>query len=254
MPMQDHWRGRTRYTVFDSEHGDGARIAALIAAWRADPHRPQHLHIVALAPDLQPGFHRIPQAETGITLDLLAAPLESALAELNAHLDCIRLHGPAGSAFARPLARLTTLGARLSASGLDTEQRTALATQGFVFENDDNAVFTSRKPRLPVTPEPVRHALVLGAGLAGCALAARLCARGWQVTLIERHPEVALEASGNLAGIFMPLLSRDDNVPTRLTRAAYLYALRLWEQLGGVGQAFDGAACGVLQLARETAA
>ena len=23
MPMQDHWRGRTRYTVFDSDHGDG---------------------------------------------------------------------------------------------------------------------------------------------------------------------------------------------------------------------------------------
>jgi tRNA 5-methylaminomethyl-2-thiouridine biosynthesis bifunctional protein len=251
MPMQDHWRGRARYTVFDSDHGDGARVAALIAAWHADPQRPQHLHIVALASDLQPGFHRIPQPEAGITLDLLAAPLESALAELNAHLDCIRLYDPVGSAFARPLARLTTLGARLSASGLDDAQRAALAAQGFVFENDDNAIFASRKPRLPVTPQPVRHALVLGAGLAGCALAARLCARGWQVTLIERHSEVAMEASGNLAGIFMPLLSRDDNVPTRLTRAAYLYALRLWEQLGGVGQAFDGAACGVLQLARD---
>ena len=71
MPMQDHWRGRARYTVFDSEHGDGARVAALIAAWRADPQRPQNLHIVALASDLQPGFHRIPQAEAGITLDLL---------------------------------------------------------------------------------------------------------------------------------------------------------------------------------------
>ncbi len=251
MPMPDHWRGRTSYTVFDSEHGDGARVAALIAAWRADPQRPQHLHIVALAPDLQPGFHRIPQAEAGITLDLLAAPLESALAELNAHLDCIRLHAPVGSAFARPLARLTTLGARLAASGLDDAQRQALAAQGFVFENDDNAVFASRKPRLPVTPEPVRHALVLGAGLAGCALAARLCARGWQVTLIERHPEVALEASGNLAGIFMPLLSRDDNVPTRLTRAAYLYALRAWRQLGGIGAGIEGQACGVLQLARD---
>lgn len=251
MPMQDHWRGRARYTVFDSDHGDGARVAALVAAWRADPQRPQHLHIVALAPDLQPGFHRIPQAQAGITLDLLAAPLESALNELNAHLDCIRLHAPTGSAFARPLARLTTLGARLVASGLDDAQRTALAAQGFVFDNDDNAVFASRKPRLPVTPEPARHALVLGAGLAGCALAARLCARGWQVTLIERHLDVAMEASGNLAGIFMPLLSRDDNVPTRLTRAAYLYALRLWDQLGGVGQAFDGAACGVLQLARD---
>ena len=135
---------------------------------------------MALAPDLQPGFHRIPQAEAGITLDLLAAPLESALAELNAHLDCIRLHDPVGSVFARPLARLTTLGAHLVASGLEDARRQALAAQGFVFGTDDNAVFASRKPRLPVTPQPVRHALVLGAGLAGCALAARLCARGWK--------------------------------------------------------------------------
>jgi tRNA 5-methylaminomethyl-2-thiouridine biosynthesis bifunctional protein len=51
----------------------------------------------------------------------------------------------------------------------------------------------------------------------------------------------------------MPLLSRDDNLPTRLTRAAYLYALRYWDTLGGIGRAIDGAACGVLQLARDAA-
>jgi hypothetical protein len=62
-----------------------------------------------------------------------------------------------------------------------------------------------------------------------------------------------MEASGNLAGIFMPLLSKDDNIPTRLTRAAYLYALRYWETLGGIGRAIEGAACGVLQLARDAA-
>ncbi|MGF6183313.1 tRNA 5-methylaminomethyl-2-thiouridine biosynthesis bifunctional protein [Massilia sp. UYP32] len=250
MRMQDHWRGRARYTVFDSDHGDGSRFAALVAAWRLDAQRPAHLHVVALTDSLQPGFHRIPQDDHGVTLDLLAAPLETALAELNAHPDFIRLHGAQGTAFVRPLARLTALGARLETQGLDSEQRAALSAQGFVFDGDA-ATFSTRKPRLPSTPEPDRRALVLGAGVAGCAAAARLCARGWQVTLIERHPQLAMEASGNLAGIFMPLLSRDDNIPTRLTRAAYLYALRLWEQLGGVGRAFDGDGCGVLQLARD---
>lgn len=254
MHLQDHWRGRARYTVFDSDHGDGSRIAALIEAWRADPQRPARLHVLALTDTLQPGFHRIPQAHPGVTLDLLAAPLDTALAELTAHLDAIYLRGVQGSAFARPLARLTALGARLQAHGLDQQQRAALAAQGFTFDGDgdgDGASFSTRKPRLPSTPAPQRRALVLGAGVAGCAAAARLCARGWQVTLIERHPQVAMEASGNLAGIFMPLLSRDDNIPTRLTRAAYLYALRLWEQLGGIGRAFDGAQCGVLQLSRD---
>lgn len=255
MRAWEHWRGRTRYTVFDSHHGDGSRLAAVLAAWRADPARPARLHLLALAPPghgLQPGFHRIPQPDAGVTLDLLAAPLEEALAQLQAHLDVIHLHGVSGTAFARPLARLTALDARLCAPDLDDAQRGALAAQGFAFAaNGAEAVFSSRKPRLPVTPEPRRRALVLGAGVAGCAAASRLCARGWDVTLVERHPQAAMEASGNLAGIFMPLLSRDDNVPTRLTRAAYLYALRQWEQLGGVGRAFDGQQCGVLQLARD---
>lgn len=69
--------------------------------------------------------------------------------------------------------------------------------------------------------------------------------------MIERHAQPAQEASGNLAGIFMPLLSKDDNIPTRLARAAYLFALREWRRLGGVGAAFIGADCGVLQLARD---
>jgi glycine/D-amino acid oxidase-like deaminating enzyme len=77
-------------------------------------------------------------------------------------------------------------------------------------------------------PVPVRRAIVIGAGVAGSSAAHRLCARGWQVTLIERHAQPAQEASGNLAGIFMPLLSKDDNIPTRLSRAAYLFALREW--------------------------
>ena len=247
MNLQDHWRGRARYTVFDS---DGSHVEALIDAWRLDAQRPARLHLVALSDSLQPGFHRIPQADEGVTLDLVAAPLETALAELNAHPDFICLHGAQDTHFVRPLARLTALGARLEARGLAAEQRVALAAQGFIFDGD-NATFSTRKPRLPSTPEPERSALVLGAGVAGCAAAARLCARGWQVTLVERHPQVAMEASGNLAGIFMPLLSRDDNIPTRLARAAYLYALRLWEQLGGVGRAFDGAQCGVLQLSRD---
>ena len=250
--MREHWRGRARYTVFDTAYGDGAAVRALFAAWRADPERPARLHVVALAEGLLPGFHRIPQDEPGLSLDLLAAPLDAALAQLSASLDAVRLHGVSapGAVFARPLARITALGARLESSSLDEEQRGALRAQGFVFEGEE-AVFASRKPRLPSPPVPERRALVIGAGLAGSSAANRLCARGWQVTLLERHPRPAMEASGNLAGIFMPLLSRDDNIPTRLSRAAYLYALRLWEQLGGIGRAIEGQACGVLQLARD---
>jgi tRNA 5-methylaminomethyl-2-thiouridine biosynthesis bifunctional protein len=246
------WQGRERYTVFDTAYGDGTRAAALIDAWRVDPERPTRLHIVALAERMLPGFHRIPQPDAGVTLDLLSAPLDAALAQLSARIDFVQLHGLRGpnTGFARGLARLAAPDARLAFDWLEQEQVAALMAQGFVFEGR-GARFASRKPRPPLAPVPARHAIVIGAGLAGCAAAERLCARGWEVTLVERHAGPAREASGNLAGIFMPLLSKDDNIPTRLTRAAYLYALRYWDLLGGVGTAIEGAACGVMQLARD---
>lgn len=259
MDVRAHWRGRERYTVFDARYGDGGAVRALQDAWRADPEGPGRLHIVALADGLLPGFHRIPQSDPRLTLTLLAAPFETALAQLGAQPDYWRLQGVAGSAgaaFARPLARIAASGALLQADRLDDAQRTALQAQGFVFDGSGGAVFASRKPRLPlpsIPPAADKRALVIGAGLAGAAACASLCARGWQVTLVERHPLPAMEASGNLAGIFMPLLSRDDNIPTRLTRAAYLYALRAWRQLGGIGGAIEGRDCGVLQLARDAA-
>ncbi len=257
MDVRAHWRGRERYTVFDTSRDDGARVRALQDAWRADPERPARLHVVALAEGMLPGFHRIPQDDPRLSLTLLAAPLEDALAQLGAQPDWFHLQGiaGAGTGFARPLARLAAAGARLHGDALTDEQRAALQAQGFVFDgNGMDAGFASRKPRLPVAPvlaPAQKRAVVIGAGLAGSAACASLCARGWQVTLVERHPAPALEASGNLAGIFMPLLSRDDNIPTRLTRAAYLYALRAWRQYGGIGGAIEGQACGVLQLARD---
>ena len=246
------WHGRKRFTLFDADYGDGSRCAALIAQWRADPARSNQLHVIAVANDRMPGFHRMPQEDSAVTLDLIALPLADALAQLAASLDAIRLHQASGVNFARPLARITALGAQLDGAGLDAAQIAALQAQGFIFDGQ-HARFASRKPRLTTTHVPEQRAIVIGAGLAGSAVCERLCARGWDVTLVERHAAPAMEASGNLAGIFMPLLSRDDNIPTRLTRAAYLYALRYWDSLGGIGASIEGAACGVLQLARDPA-
>jgi tRNA 5-methylaminomethyl-2-thiouridine biosynthesis bifunctional protein len=91
---------------------------------------------------------------------------------------------------------------------------------------------------------------VIGAGLAGSAASARLAARGWRITLLERHAGPAREASGNLAGIVRPLLSLDDNIASRFTRAAYLHALRAW---AGLFPAPRWSPCGVLQIARDAA-
>ena len=197
------------------------------------------------------GVHRMVSPDGRITLDLWVGEINASLAQLSARVQQVYLAQWPSSLTV--LARLVDDGALLRAAVCGDAQHAALVKAGFVFDDSgEQAVFCSRRPQ-PAPVCPVRRAVVIGAGVAGAAACERLAARGWQVTLIERHAQPASEASGNLAGIFMPQLSRDDNPSTRLVRAAFLYALRTWQRLGGVGQAFDGAQSGVLQLARDAA-
>ena len=94
-----------------------------------------------------------------------------------------------------------------------------------------------------------RHAIVIGAGLAGCAITERLAARGWRVTLIERHEDLARDASGNPAGVFHPIVWRDDSIAARLTRAGFLYALHRWSELERAGHDLERSHEGLLQIA-----
>jgi tRNA 5-methylaminomethyl-2-thiouridine biosynthesis bifunctional protein len=201
-----------------------------------------------------PGLRRVLQADGAVTLDLLHAPPDAALAQLAARIDAVRLHGTAEAGTglrARGQAAVARRGARCARPG--APQTAALAATGWTFGDAWPARYASRKPFAAVPPAPVRRAIVIGAGLAGAAACERLCARGWHVTLVERHAQAATEASGNLAGISMPLLSKDDNIASRLSRAAFLFALGYWDRLGGVGAAIEGAPCGVLWVARDAA-
>lgn len=253
---QVRWRARAHFVIFDAAYGDGAAFQKTLHAWRNDPQRPARLHYIALAGEALPGYRRVPQIEDAVTLDLLSAPLDNALEQLTARLDAIWLHQAfdAGTRFAHALGKLAAPGALLDADGLTQAQMAAIERAGFVWETSagaQRAVYASRRPQAQAAAPRARHAIVIGAGLAGAAACERLCARGWKVTLIERHAQPAQEASGNRAGITMPLLSKDDNLMTRLSRAAFVYAQAYFERIGE--NAIDGARCGVLQVARDAA-
>ena len=278
--------------MLDTDFGRGERFMAAWAEWtghqaaatQADalPAPPRSsLHYLALAPHVPPaaqiadaslralwpldvpGLHRIVLDDGRVTLDLLVGPLADMLPQVDARIGHFHIAAGFPVSLARTLAKLAVQDATLTASAPDEAMVWTLTAAGFVCEAvagasdarapDIHAVYRSRKPQAAAVLEPVRRAIVIGAGLAGSAVCQRLCAHGWDVTLIERHEQPAQEASGNLAGIVMPLLSKDDNIPTRLSRAAYLFALREWRRLGGIGKAFEGASCGVLQLARDAA-
>ncbi|MGV8919968.1 MAG: bifunctional tRNA (5-methylaminomethyl-2-thiouridine)(34)-methyltransferase MnmD/FAD-dependent 5-carboxymethylaminomethyl-2-thiouridine(34) oxidoreductase MnmC [Pseudomonas sp.] len=91
-----------------------------------------------------------------------------------------------------------------------------------------------------------RKALVIGAGLAGCATAGSLATRGWQVSLLERRSDLAQEASGNPQGILYLKLSAHGTALSQLIVSGFGHTRRLLERLQ---RGVDWDDCGVLQLA-----
>src|SRR5262249_20068278 len=158
-------------------------------------------------------------------------------------------------ALMRALSRLAAPGATAATWSVAGSVRNALERTGFLVEKRKG--FGNKKEMLaaryrgrenPSGKEPgEKTAIVVGAGIAGAAASERLTARGWHVTVIERHEEPAMEASGNPAGIFHPVVSPDDSVFARLTRASFLYFLQKAQKM----KSLRWSQCGVTQLARD---
>ena len=94
-------------------------------------------------------------------------------------------------------------------------------------------------------PALTRHALVIGAGLSGSAVAHSLAVRGWAVTVIDQASGVGAGASGLPAGLAAPHVSPDDNVLSRITRAGVSATLQRAQALLQSGT--DWALTGVLE-------
>ena len=84
-------------------------------------------------------------------------------------------------------------------------------------------------PKPPVTKR--QQAVVIGGGLAGTSTARSLAERGWQVTLLEQHKQLASEASGNPQGILYAKLSPHHTPLSRFILQGYLYSINRMNQL-----------------------
>jgi tRNA 5-methylaminomethyl-2-thiouridine biosynthesis bifunctional protein len=74
------------------------------------------------------------------------------------------------------------------------------------------------------------HAVIVGAGLAGCTSAWALAQLGWTSTVVDAHGEPAQETSGNPAGLFHGIVNPQDGAHARFNRAAALEAQRVIAQ------------------------
>jgi tRNA 5-methylaminomethyl-2-thiouridine biosynthesis bifunctional protein len=220
-------------------------------------------------PPLLPGLHRLYFDDGRVSLTLAFDEAIEALRGLRLAADAFYLDGfapernPAmwSPPLLKALARLAAPGATAATYSAAGMVRDGLAAAGFSVQK--RAGFGSKRDMLTAryaprwamqrralqSPWSERHAIVIGAGLAGGAVASCLTARGWRVDLVERGSAPSGAASALRAGVFQPHISRDDSLLSRFTRAGFLYALRLWPG------ALDAAAmppwrqCGVLQLA-----
>ncbi|KIF58384.1 bifunctional tRNA (5-methylaminomethyl-2-thiouridine)(34)-methyltransferase MnmD/FAD-dependent 5-carboxymethylaminomethyl-2-thiouridine(34) oxidoreductase MnmC [Pseudomonas fluorescens] len=221
------------------------------------------------------GFQRIVLDNGRVTLTLLIGDALEQLPQLDGQIDAWFLDGfaPAknpemwtAELFAE-LARLAAPGSTISTFTSTGWVRRLLNAAGFKMKRtpgighkweilrgeflgwpQDVPLPAAEKPWF-ARPTPLtgdRRALVIGAGLAGCATAASLAARGWQVSLLERHDAVAQEASGNPQGVLYLKLSAHGTALSQLIVSGFGYTRRVLETLQ---RGTDWDDCGVLQLA-----
>ena len=209
--------------------------------------------LLAQWPPLTPNLHRLDFDGGQVRLTLAFGDVAALLPELRLRADAFYLDGFApdrnpemwSERLMSALGRLAAPGASAATWSASRAVRDGLAQAGFMVERAPGfggkremtvARFAPRHiPPLPAADAPAlarsRHAVVLGAGLAGTSVARGLAALGWTCELIDRQARPAAEASGNPGGLFHGIVLPDDGAHARLHRAA---ALRLQQVLPGL--------------------
>lgn len=259
---------------------DGHEVLALWAAWRADTQRPARLFLTAVCPPgwqgphnvppplqpladtlrqhcfgLRPGVHRIQLDSDAVQLTLWVGDVHTMLRQQSSTADTIGMHPMALDAHgAKALSRHCRRGTLLHAPSAPAATLQALAAAGFVVPEQGDAqpaIFDPRwqpRQRASTAPEPVAQAgtaVVIGAGLAGSAVAYSLAQRGWEVMVLAAGSEPADGASGLPAGLFCPHVSPDDSMLSRLSRSGVRMTQQRLQALCDVGT--DWAPSGVLE-------
>lgn len=228
-------------------------------------------------PPLLSGFHRLRLAGGQVSLTLCFMDVLVALEELLARADawyldgfapdrnpamwCVPVfQGIASLSHARTtLATFTAAGEvrrQLQAAGFTVEKRPGFGKKREMLTASAPPALQERDEAYPwfALPEPplsAGKATVVGGGVAGCQIAHALAVRGWQVTLLERHAHLAIEASGNRAGVVIPKMTAEAGWGETFYRQSFLYAVQQVSHLQQTGHVIDWVQCGSLQLAHE---
>ncbi len=262
-----------RYVSVEQHPLEAADMARTLGLW---PELARYAEaLLAQWSALAPGWHRFVLGGGRMLLTLAVGDVRVVLPRLDATVDAWFLDGfaPAKNpAMWQPdvlatVARRSAAGATCATYTVAGEVRRALEAAGFTVEKSrgfghkrEMLRGALREPpparrRAPwfARPSPrgePRQAIVIGGGLAGTATAASLAARGWSVALVDRHDQLAAEASGNPQGVLYARLSPHATALSELAAAGLQYTTRLMPARG-LARGADFDPCGVLQLEHD---
>lgn len=280
----EDWRSRDQFTLLDCDFGEGVSFIRLWECWRLDPARPERLHIVALSTALpeestlakhlraltpprahglveqllrqwplnMPGIHRLDFEDLALTLTLAVGPVERMLSSVVALVDAVLLSESMLKPVATPDALLQSALQRLARD----PARLLLVRPDGHFNRGDQVWSVRPEPepqgtvqrmlRQPHVAEGDRRAVVVGAGVAGAGVAHALALRGWRVQVMDLRQRRVLEHGRHHAAALTPMVTRDDDIRARLSRAGSLRAHARWSHVTGdvIWR------CGALQLQR----
>lgn len=135
------------------------------------------------------------------------------------------------------LFRLSRACGTLSSFTVVGHVRRALKTAGYSVEKTKGFGFkwsmtTAQKPETaPAAAHKALRVAVIGAGIAGASVARALALRGCDVSVFDRHGEIAAEASGNPRAIVYPKPTADDAPSGRLSVMSFCFAEGLYHTL-----------------------
>jgi len=235
-----------------------------------------HAELIPLAEQLQaqlwgllPGFHRLVFEGGRVLLTLCIGDAKTMLREQSFEADSVYLDGFSPQRNPdiwdvhtfKAVARCCRRSTRVATWTIARSVRDALAQCGFVvkkvpgippkrdnLQGEFNPAWEPKKAQPPPARRAPSSCVVIGAGLAGAAVAASLARRGWQVTVLDAAEEPAAGASGLPAGLLAPHVSPDDSPLSRMSRHGIRATLQQAETLL---QAGDWGRTGVLEHAVE---
>lgn len=263
---------RLHFVSFEKHPFSAADLTILYAQPSLMPLAPLAKQLLKQWPLLTPGFHRLYFADESVVLTLVFGDAATTFAQLSAQADAFYLDGfsPAKNAdlwssrLCTTLSRLAARGATLATWSVAAELRESLTESGWslvkapgfsgkrhMLRGEWHGRPYGRQAAVQFIDSTERHAIVIGAGLAGSGMAERLAAHDWTVDVVERAAAAGQGASGNRAGVLRPQPALDDNPLARLTRNGFLYARRHFAALMEAGLPLRWGACGVLHLARD---